>query len=311
MARPEVRRPGPWLGSVALHVVLVALLATAALRWRSDEPLPQLAIEGDVVRYEDLPARVRAGKPLREPVPKSTAQAAERPIERPVAPPPEPAPQAVPEPPPPEPVVDQARQQAEARQREQERIALERRQAEERAARDKQAVEAQHRQQAAEDRKRAAAAEAEAKRKAAEQKEQREQEALAAKQKQAEQEKTAREAGARADREAELRRALASEEEGEAIARSGVVDEYRAMLIQTIERNWNRPPSARAGLECTLYVTQATGGTVIELKIGECNGDQAVRESVANAVYRSSPLPAPRDPRAFERRLVMVFKPTE
>jgi len=28
-------------------------------------------------------------------------------------------------------------------------------------------------------------------------------------------------------------------------------------------------------------------------------------------VYRSSPLPAPRDPRAFERRLVMVFKPTE
>jgi colicin import membrane protein len=314
MARPEVRRPGPWLGSVALHVVLVALLATAALRWRSDAPLPQLAIEGDVVRYEDLPARVRAGKPLREPAPKPAAQTAERPIERPVDPPPEPAPQAVPEPPPPEPVVDQARQQAEARQREQERIALERRQAEERAVRDKQAVEAQRRQQAAEDRKRAAAAEAEAKRKAAvqkEQKEQKEQEALAAKQKQAEQEKAAREARARAEREAELRRALASEEEGEAIARSGVVDEYRAMLIQTIERNWNRPPSARAGLECTLYVTQATGGTVIDVKIGECNGDQAVRESVANAVYRSSPLPAPRDPRAFERRLVMVFKPTE
>jgi hypothetical protein len=50
---------------------------------------------------------------------------------------------------------------------------------------------------------------------------------------------------------------------------------------------------------------------VLDVKIGACNGDQAVRESVANAVYRSSPLPAPRDARAFERRLVIVFKPTE
>ena len=50
---------------------------------------------------------------------------------------------------------------------------------------------------------------------------------------------------------------------------------------------------------------------MLDVKIGDCNGDQAVRESVANAVYRSSPLPAPRDARAFERRLVIVFKPTE
>jgi colicin import membrane protein len=90
-----------------------------------------------------------------------------------------------------------------------------------------------------------------------------------------------------------------------------VVDEYRALLVQTIERNWMRPPSARAGLQCTLYVTQAPGGTVVDVKLGACNGDQAVRESITTAVYRASPLPAPRDPRAFERRLEIVFKPTE
>jgi colicin import membrane protein len=95
------------------------------------------------------------------------------------------------------------------------------------------------------------------------------------------------------------------------VARSGVVDEYRAVLAQAIERNWIRPPSARAGLECTLFVTQATGGTVVDVKLGACNGDQTVRESIVNAVYRASPLPAPRDPRAFERRLEIVFKPTE
>ncbi len=155
------------------------------------------------------------------------------------------------------------------------------------------------------DRKRAAADE---KRK---QDEARKAEDAAAQQAQADKVKAAREAKVKAAHEAELRRALEDEEAGEALARSGVVDEYRTLLIQTIERNWNRPPSARAGLECTLYVTQATGGTVLDVKIGDCNGDQAVRESVANAVYRSSPLPAPRDARAFERRLVIVFKPTE
>jgi colicin import membrane protein len=89
------------------------------------------------------------------------------------------------------------------------------------------------------------------------------------------------------------------------------MDEYRLMLVQAIERNWNPPSSARPGLECTLYVTQAPGGVVTEVKLGSCNGDQAVRESITTAVYKSSPLPAPRDPRAFERRLEIVFRPTE
>ena len=301
MARQEARRPGPWLGSVVLHFVFVALLGAAALRWRSDVPPPQLAIEGNVVRYEDLPPSVKAGRPLREPVPRPVALPAEPPPSP--APAPEPETKAVPESPAPDAAAAAAAQEAEAQRREQERMAHERKQAEERTARDRQAAETQRRQQAADEKKRAA--EAEARRKADEQKQR---DAIEARQKQAEQEKAAR---AKAEREAALKRALASEEEGEAIARSGVVDEYRALLIQAIERNWNKPPSARAGLECTLYVTQATGGTVIDVKIGECNGDQAVRESVANAVYRSSPLPPPRDARAFERRLVMVFKPTE
>jgi colicin import membrane protein len=305
MPQPRSGGAAPWVGSVVLHVVFIAVLAAAALRWRSDPAPQQLAIEGRVVREEDLPRSVKSGKPLREPEPVVTAPAPEP--EPQVPPQPEPRPEPVP----PAPAVDDAavRQAEKARELEQQRIATEKRQAE--AAR---AAEAQRTKDAeakrlkeAEARKRAAD-EAEAKRQAEELKQQ---QALAAKQKQAEQQQAARDAKAKAEREAALRRALESEEEGEAFARSGVVDEYRALLIQTIERNWIKPASARAGLECTLYVTQATGGTVIDVKIGDCNGDQAVRESVANAVYRSSPLPAPRDPRAFERRLVMVFKPTE
>ena len=281
----------PWIGSAIVHGLVVVALAAAAIQWRTDPPPPQLAIEGNVVRYEDLPASVKAGRPIREPTP--VAQVKQAPPPAPKSEPvPEPNPQPRPEPqvtPKPDPAVLERKAQAEAE-------ATAKAQASARKAKDAAALA--DKQRAAADEKRRL-------------EEARKEQAAAAKQKQAEQEKAAREARVKAAHEAELRRALEDEEAGEALARSGVVDEYRTLLIQTIERNWNRPPSARAGLECTLYVTQATGGTVLDVKTGECNGDQAVRESVANAVYRSSPLPAPRDARAFERRLVIVFKPTE
>jgi colicin import membrane protein len=260
------------------------------MRWRSPPPETPLAIEGNVVRYEDLPRSLRSGRPLAEP-----EQAAPEPLPKP---PPEPEP-APPKPEvKPEPAPDKAAAEAAvARQRQQAELqATEAREAKQRAeAETQRKADAERQRKAeAEDAKRRAAAEAE----------------QAARQQQ-EKAAAARVAKQKSEREAELRRQLAMEEEGEAVAQSGVIDEYRALLTQTIERNWIRPPSAKAGLKCTLFVTQATGGTVIDVKLGDCNGDQAVRESVANAVYRSSPLPAPRDPRAFERRLVIVFTPTE
>lgn len=291
MARSS-RAPVPaWFGSALLHLAFLVVIVVAAMRWRSDpEPQP-LAIEGDIVRYEDLPPSVRAGKRLREETPAPVAK-----------PPPDIESEAAP--PPPEPAAATQARAAEAARREQrDRLASERRVADERRAVQEASLRA-----AAE--RTAAAERAAAQQRAVDEQRQRD-EAAAAKQRQAEQDRVARESKLESQREAELRRALASEEEGEAVARSGVVDEYKALLVQAIERNWIRPPSARAGLQCTLYVTQAPGGTVLGVDFGDCNGDQAVRESVANAVYRSSPLPAPRDPRAFERKLVMVFKPTE
>lgn len=285
---PASARLRPWVGSAALHLIFIALLAGFAVQWRVDPPLPQLAIQGSVVRYEDLPPSVKAGKPLRETVPV--------PPQPPVAKKPELQPEPTPEPEP-DPKVEQKRVADE-----QARVAAVR----ERADQQRAVTEQKTKDAAAAAEKKRLTAQAEAKQ---------QQETLQAKQRQQEQQaaklQADREAKLRAQREAELKRALASEEEGEAFQRSGVVDEYRTLLTQAIERNWIRPPSAKPGLECTLNVTQATGGTVLAVTIGACNGDQAVRESITNAVYRSSPLPAPRDPRAFERRLVMVFKPTE
>jgi colicin import membrane protein len=60
-----------------------------------------------------------------------------------------------------------------------------------------------------------------------------------------------------------------------------------------------------------VHVTQVPGGAVTDARVGECNGDEAVRESIVRAVFRASPLPAPADPALFERRLTMVFAPDE
>jgi hypothetical protein len=94
----------------------------------------------------------------------------------------------------------------------------------------------------------------------------------------------------KSEREAELRRQLAMEEEGEAVAQSGVTNEYVALLVQTIERKLEpvrrRPRRTRVHPACH----PGYGGTVIDVKIGDCNGDQAVRESVANARVSFLPL---------------------
>jgi colicin import membrane protein len=278
-----------WLGSVALHLLFLLVIAVAALRWRAEPPMPQLAIEGSIVRYEDLPAAARAGRPLREPV------------AQPRPPPPKPEPVQ------PEPEVEPAPPPRTEAAKEQPAAAREQASAEKQRAREAAAAAESRRveQQRAADARARAAAEQQRKAEA-----QRKLDAAAAQQQQ-EQATAEREARLKAAREARLQAALAEEEAGEAIAQSGVIDEYRALLVQTIQRNWIRPATAQPGLECTLHVTQATGGTVLDVKLGDCNGDAAVRESVTNAVYRSSPLPAPRDARAFERRLVIVFKPTE
>ena len=83
------------------------------------------------------------------------------------------------------------------------------------------------------------------------------------------------------------------------------------MIRDRVTRAWIRPPSARAGVNCEVHVTQIPGGVVTGVQIGSCNGDQAVRESIEAAVYRASPLPTPSNPDLFDRSLVFNFHPDE
>jgi colicin import membrane protein len=129
--------------------------------------------------------------------------------------------------------------------------------------------------------------------------------------KQAEDAKHAADLKAKSEREAELRRQLADEEHVSAVEASPARAQYIARLSGKIQNAWIKPPSARAGLDCIVNITQIPGGEVTSAHVSQCNGDAAARQSIENAVYRASPLPPPPDPALFERNLVIHFHPDE
>ncbi|MFI4865929.1 MAG: cell envelope integrity protein TolA [Steroidobacterales bacterium] len=273
--------------SILIHAAIVGALLWGWWQYRQPTTTaPSLAIEATVVR--DAP---------------------------PQAAPPAPSPPPQPENPPPAPPAhdEQAEQQAreaqahaeqearqEARQKaqEQERAAQQKRAADEQAEHQRQREQAERAaaekaQAAKAEAERAAAAKAEADRKAQQ----------LAQQRKLEQE--------RAQREADLRSQMASEEHLNAVQSSPAKAEYLSLITARINRAWIRPPSARAGVKCSLHITQIPGGEITHVVVAGCNGDEAVRQSVETAAYRASPLPAPSDPALFDPNIDVTFAPDE
>ncbi|HEX3838568.1 MAG TPA: cell envelope integrity protein TolA [Steroidobacteraceae bacterium] len=278
--------------SVLLHGALVGVLVYGYFQFRRPPPpLHALAIDATVVSQSALDAAHRATNP---PPPQPA--------------PPAVAPPAVEQPPPPVPTTHQAAAQAEAAQAEKAAKAAAAAQAEavqEQAA----AKRVAERQRAADEAAREAAQEkaAQAKAKAAQELAARKAAVLAQVQAKAAAAAKAQAAASQAD----LQRSINAEERLDAARANGAMSTWAAQIQARIQRAWIRPPSAHAGLECTLDVTQVPGGDVVNVKLGSCNGDDAVKQSIVDAAYRASPLPAPSDPSLFERNLEVTFRPTD
>jgi colicin import membrane protein len=295
--------------SVALHGAIVAAIAYSWYTYKHDRPAPTLAIEASVVDAKTVPG---LGK-----LPPQAAPAPPPPVVPPPEPPPDTQPQVEPDgPPPPTPEElakreqeqkEQAEKEVQAKQQEEDRKRAEQEKqqeqalAEEKAAQDKRADEKRLADEQAKKAQEKADAERKA-REAADAKKKADEKRLADEKQKADQQ-------AAADREADLRRSLDQELRQDAARSSGALASWQSQITARIQRAWLRPASARSGIECVLNVTQVPGGEVTNVRIGTCNGDQAVRESIEAAVYRASPLPPPPDPSLFERSLVITFRP--
>jgi colicin import membrane protein len=281
------------LGAVLLHLLVAGLFGLTMISMQSNAPPPTLAIQAVIVDQNQLAAQP-ARKPQRDRERarlEAEAKAAERKKEEEDA-------AAKREQ---ELKAEQERQETQKRQ-EQEQEQEKQRQAQlvrEREDQERIAKEKAAEQQQKAEAERQAKAEAERKRVAEIERKQREREEV-------ERGRAKAEADAR---EQQLKDQLA-EEEGLMQARtSGAMNQYAAMIQQHVERQWNRPPSARSGIECEISVAQSPTGTVLRVQVGRCNGDQAVKQSIENAVQRASPLPLPTDMRLFDRNLRFIFKP--
>lgn len=214
-------------------------------------------------------------------------------------------------------VVDERRVAQEMRNLEEEEQRV-RREEEERAERARR--EREQEEQRLEDLRQRRAEEEEAERKRVEQRQAEETARKAAETKAAAEKKrkddaakkrAALDAKQKAEREAELKRSVAEEEQRAAAVEAGLLAQYLAQIQERVKRAWIKPPSARAGLNCVVYVTQVPGGQVVSVRVGECNGDEIVRQSIEEAVHNASPLPNPPDPSLFDRNLRFNFKPDE
>ena len=85
-------------------------------------------------------------------------------------------------------------------------------------------------------------------------------------------------------------------------------DRYEAAIQNFVTANWRRPMSTQPGLRCTLKIVQIPGGEVISASIANpCNGDEATRRSILDAVERGGALPYRGFEDAFERQIEFTF----
>jgi colicin import membrane protein len=279
------RRGDRWISiaqSLLLHAALVGVVAYGWWTFR-DQTVPPpstLAIEATVVDSRAL------------------APAAPTPAPPPVKPQPVPEPEPEPEPTgPPAPTPEELAQRAKAVQDAADRA---QREVEEKRRADAAEVERlAHEERLAEDKRQA------------EEKRQADEKRKADEKRIADEKRKVEEARLRAQSEADLQHSLAAEEHVMAARSNGALASWEAQIQARIQRAWLRPPSARTGIDCMVYVTQVPGGEVVNVQLGQCNGDAAVRESIQAAAFRASPLPPPPDPALFERNLEIQFKPVD
>lgn len=84
---------------------------------------------------------------------------------------------------------------------------------------------------------------------------------------------------------------------------------WAAAIFRKVSSNWIRPPDTPDDLDCYVNVTLLPSGDVVSAKMGQCNGNAVIQQSIITAVNKASPLPTPEDPQAFTRQITFEFVP--
>lgn len=97
--------------------------------------------------------------------------------------------------------------------------------------------------------------------------------------------------------------------QGDDTVRARLYGIYVGQISARIERAWLKPRSSPGAdrFVCRVQVLQNQSGEVREVTVKDCDADERWQSSLVHAIQSASPLPAPPDPRVFNRRITMQF----
>lgn len=112
-------------------------------------------------------------------------------------------------------------------------------------------------------------------------------------------------------KEEQLAASQAAKKAMEEAAMAGVIDKYKAMIINAISREWILPENANSSMSSQFRIRLAPNGAVLEVSLVRSSGDDILDRSARAAIYKASPLPVPSDPAAFNifRDISLTVRP--
>ncbi|MCY4426623.1 MAG: cell envelope integrity protein TolA [Halieaceae bacterium] len=95
-----------------------------------------------------------------------------------------------------------------------------------------------------------------------------------------------------------------------------MANRYIALISNTVQNHWSRPPSARNGMVVELVIQLIPSGEVVSVTVARSSGLLAFDRSAVNAVQKAARFPELQQlpPRVFERsfrRFRLLFKPED
>jgi len=107
----------------------------------------------------------------------------------------------------------------------------------------------------------------------------------------------------------------AMDQEGQlAITDDEKAQAYVAQIQRDIVQNWSRPPSARNGMQAVLRVFLVPTGEVVDAIVEESSGNESFDRSALLAVNKADRFIVPRESRQFERNFrefTVLFRPED
>jgi len=108
--------------------------------------------------------------------------------------------------------------------------------------------------------------------------------------------------------DAELRQLLAAEAASD---RSKALASWVDKIRVKIRGNIVLPPAIKGNPEAVFEIALLPTGEVLSVNKKKSSGLAALDEAIDRAIRKSSPLPMPDDPKVFERRLEITYRPDE